>query len=189
MPARTAHLSHRVKAKVEKRPDSLPESPDAAYISFSTLKLTSSTGFPISAGVTQGLRGSSICDHRRVKSQCKDCGGSSICEHGRRKKECKECKGSTTRSYHRRIGKFRDASPAPESVYSFASTPRTRSSRSSTAGTAADRTAEYFAKFWDSGTQIPLKAWSTSKEKSSRQFSLYEIFLRSKKLFNLKPTV
>jgi hypothetical protein len=46
---------------MEKRPDSLPESPDAAYISFSTLKLTSknlsSTGFPISAGVTQGLRG------------------------------------------------------------------------------------------------------------------------------------
>ena len=42
MPARTAHLSHRVKAKVEKRPDSLPESPDAAFITRVNLKLEGS---------------------------------------------------------------------------------------------------------------------------------------------------
>jgi len=36
--------------------------------------------------------GGSICQHKRVRSQCKECGGGSICQHGRRRGRCKECK-------------------------------------------------------------------------------------------------
>ena len=32
-----------------------------------------------------------ICEHGRVKYQCKECGGSAICEHGRQQSKCKEC--------------------------------------------------------------------------------------------------
>merc|ERR1712166_1729212 len=39
--------------------------------------------------------GGSICQHGRERSQCKQCGGSSICQHGRRRYECKECGGSS----------------------------------------------------------------------------------------------
>ena len=35
-----------------------------------------------------------MCEHGRVRSQCKECGGASICEHGRRRSKCKECGGS-----------------------------------------------------------------------------------------------
>ena len=38
--------------------------------------------------------GSSICEHGRRRSECKECGGSGICEHGRRRSQCKECGGS-----------------------------------------------------------------------------------------------
>ena len=34
--------------------------------------------------------GGSICDHGRIKSTCKECGGGSICDHGRIKSTCKE---------------------------------------------------------------------------------------------------
>ena len=37
----------------------------------------------------------SECEHRRIKSVCKECGGSSVCEHGKRKSQCKECGGSS----------------------------------------------------------------------------------------------
>merc|ERR1712166_1279725 len=37
---------------------------------------------------------SSICQHGRIRRQCKDCGGSCICQHGRRRTVCKECGGS-----------------------------------------------------------------------------------------------
>ena len=40
--------------------------------------------------------GSGICEHGRLKSQCKECGGSGICEHGRLKSQCKECGGRGT---------------------------------------------------------------------------------------------
>ena len=32
-----------------------------------------------------------LCEHQRLKCQCKDCVGVSICEHQRRKNTCKEC--------------------------------------------------------------------------------------------------
>merc|ERR1712166_1300694 len=38
---------------------------------------------------------SSICQHGRRRSDCKECGGSSICPHGRRRSDCKECGGSS----------------------------------------------------------------------------------------------
>ncbi|EKX31631.1 hypothetical protein GUITHDRAFT_166852 [Guillardia theta CCMP2712] len=40
-----------------------------------------------------GCGGRSICEHGRVRSQCKECGGRSICEHGRVRSRCKECGG------------------------------------------------------------------------------------------------
>ena len=36
--------------------------------------------------------GSGICEHGRIRSQCKECGGSSICEHGRQRSFCNDCK-------------------------------------------------------------------------------------------------
>ncbi len=46
-------------------------------------------------GERLGLKiGSSICEHNRRHSQCKECGGSQICEHNRRHSQCKECGGT-----------------------------------------------------------------------------------------------
>ena len=36
-----------------------------------------------------------LCQHGRIRSQCKECGGSSICEHGRARCRCKECGGAS----------------------------------------------------------------------------------------------
>ena len=36
--------------------------------------------------------GSSICQHEREKRRCRECGGASICEHNRERSKCKECK-------------------------------------------------------------------------------------------------
>jgi hypothetical protein len=35
-----------------------------------------------------------ICEHQRLRTQCKECGGGSICEHQKRRSICKECGGS-----------------------------------------------------------------------------------------------
>ena len=35
-----------------------------------------------------------MCEHGRVKSQCRTCKGGTICEHGRRRTQCKECGGA-----------------------------------------------------------------------------------------------
>ena len=43
----------------------------------------------------QGVWRSSICQHGRQRSQCKECGGASICQHGRQRSECKECGGAS----------------------------------------------------------------------------------------------
>ena len=32
-----------------------------------------------------------ICEHKRIKTQCRDCGGPGICEHKRRRSRCKDC--------------------------------------------------------------------------------------------------
>ena len=34
-----------------------------------------------------------ICQHNRIRSQCKECGGGSICQHNRQRYQCKECGG------------------------------------------------------------------------------------------------
>ena len=36
--------------------------------------------------------GGGICQHNRIRSQCRDCGGGSICEHNRIRSRCKTCK-------------------------------------------------------------------------------------------------
>ena len=36
-----------------------------------------------------------MCEHGRIRSQCKECGGTGICEHGRVRCRCKECGGSS----------------------------------------------------------------------------------------------
>ena len=36
----------------------------------------------------------SICEHKKRKQYCKECGGSAFCTHGKRKRFCKECDGS-----------------------------------------------------------------------------------------------
>jgi len=38
---------------------------------------------------------SSLCEHQRVRRQCKDCGGSSICEHQRQRSRCTDCGSSS----------------------------------------------------------------------------------------------
>ena len=35
-----------------------------------------------------------MCEHRRRKRECKECGGAAICPHGRVKYYCKECGGN-----------------------------------------------------------------------------------------------
>ena len=43
----------------------------------------------------------SICQHARIRSQCKECGGASICQHARRRSECKECGGGSICQHNR----------------------------------------------------------------------------------------
>ena len=50
----------------------------------------------------KNVGGGSICQHKKIRSVCKECGGSSICEHGRRKSLCKECGGCSI-CYHGKI--------------------------------------------------------------------------------------
>jgi len=49
-----------------------------------------------------GIGGKKICDHGRIRYECKDCGGSQRCEHGRIRSKCKDCDGSQ-RCEHGRI--------------------------------------------------------------------------------------
>ena len=43
---------------------------------------------------TCGAPGSRMCEHRRRRYFCKECGGGGICEHGRWRCICKDCGGS-----------------------------------------------------------------------------------------------
>jgi len=45
--------------------------------------------------------GSSICEHNKVRSQCRVCGGGSFCEHNRERSKCKECGGSQICEHNR----------------------------------------------------------------------------------------
>ena len=40
---------------------------------------------------TCGAPGSRMCEHRRRRYFCKECGGGGICEHGRMRWRCKDC--------------------------------------------------------------------------------------------------
>ena len=40
---------------------------------------------------TCGAHGSRMCEHRRRRYFCKECGGGGICEHGRMRWRCKDC--------------------------------------------------------------------------------------------------
>jgi hypothetical protein len=54
-------------------------------------------------GLRLGLKvGTSICEHNRQRSRCKECGGSGICEHSRLRSQCKECGGGTVCEHNRR---------------------------------------------------------------------------------------
>ena len=46
--------------------------------------------------------GGQICEHKRIRSQCKECGGGGICEHKKRRTNCKECEGGSI-CEHKRI--------------------------------------------------------------------------------------
>ena len=35
----------------------------------------------------------SLCEHKRQRSRCRECGGVGICPHGREFRRCKDCKG------------------------------------------------------------------------------------------------
>ena len=54
-------------------------------------------------GLRLGLKvGSSICEHNKSRSRCKECGGSQICEHIRLRSQCKECGGGAICEHNRR---------------------------------------------------------------------------------------
>jgi hypothetical protein len=55
-----------------------------------------------------GNGGSEVCEHKRRKSQCKDCGGSAICPHKRIKSHCKDCGGSAICPHKRQRSKCKD---------------------------------------------------------------------------------
>ena len=66
--------------------DFMPRSTSHRRISTARLRFTDAV---------QGGGGSSICEHSRKRSGCKEFGGSSNCEHGRQRLVCKECGGSS----------------------------------------------------------------------------------------------
>jgi len=43
-----------------------------------------------------------MCEHKRRKYLCRDCGGSQICEHNKVRTGCKDCKGGTICVHQRR---------------------------------------------------------------------------------------
>jgi hypothetical protein len=60
-------------------------------------------------GLKLGLKvGTSICEHNRLCSVCKDCGGASICEHNRQRSQCKECGGASICDHNRVRSRCKD---------------------------------------------------------------------------------
>jgi hypothetical protein len=55
-----------------------------------------------------GCGGISICEHKRIRYQCKDCCGASICEHNKVKSSCKDCGGSVICEHNRQRPICRD---------------------------------------------------------------------------------
>jgi hypothetical protein len=48
------------------------------------------------------------CEHKKQRSQCKDCGGSNICAHNRHRSICKECGGSSICEHKKRRSQCKD---------------------------------------------------------------------------------
>ena len=46
--------------------------------------------------------GKNICQHERRINECKECGGSQVCDHERIRSRCKECKGGSICDHERR---------------------------------------------------------------------------------------
>ena len=44
---------------------------------------------------------SSMCEHRRQRHTCKECGGTSVCGHGKLRHRCKECGGASVCAHDR----------------------------------------------------------------------------------------
>jgi len=45
--------------------------------------------------------GSQVCEHNNIKTTCKECKGGSLCEHGRRRTFCKDCGNQTAICVHK----------------------------------------------------------------------------------------
>ena len=49
-----------------------------------------------------------LCEHKRQRSRCKECGGTSFCEHGRRRSSCKEYGGTSICDHGRRRSRCKE---------------------------------------------------------------------------------
>ena len=55
--------------------------------------------------------GNILCEHRRIRAQCKECRGSQICEHNRHRNCCKECRGSQICEHNRQRSSCKECRP------------------------------------------------------------------------------
>ena len=56
--------------------------------------------------------GARICQHQRVRSQCKECGGASICQHQCQRSTCKECGGASICQHQRQWSQCKECGGA-----------------------------------------------------------------------------
>ena len=79
----------------------------------------------------------SICEHGRIRKQCKECGGASVCKHGRQRPHCKGCGGASICEHGRRRSVYKEcdgtqhASTAADEVRALASAEGRRYERTS----------------------------------------------------------
>ena len=64
------------------------------------------TSLPTAKGTTPPSR--PLCERKRQRSACKDCGGASICEHNRRRSICKDCGGASICAHRRLRSRYKD---------------------------------------------------------------------------------
>ena len=62
--------------------------------------------------ICKECKGSQICEHNKRINCCKDCKGSSICEHNKQKNYCIDCKGTKICSHDKQKQKCKICSPA-----------------------------------------------------------------------------
>ena len=75
--------------------------PDEETSNSSTTCMTPERSTVVQERTSKKFKESSICQHGRQRSRCKECGGSSICEHSRVRSKCKECGGSSICNHSR----------------------------------------------------------------------------------------